>query len=94
MDKELIVILFTLIEILIFSLILIQYLVKQNAPVRTTVVQLSSSVIFLLIVFLLAYLNKINAGPISTLLGAYVGYVFGKASAKGEWGESTTSLKK
>ena len=71
--------------ILVFSSVLIWYLNKQNAPVRTTVVQLASSTNFLLIVFLLAFLEKIEGQTVATLLGAYVGYVFGKISAKGEW---------
>lgn len=87
MNQNLIIILTAFGLILSFSLILIWYLNKQNAPVRTTVVQLASSVNFLLIMFLLAYLNKIDGQTVATLLGAYVGYVFGKISAKGEWGE-------
>lgn len=87
MNQESLIIAITLGIILIFSLILIRYLDKQNAPVRTTVLQLAGSTTFLLITFLLAYLNKIDGQTTATLLGAYVGYVFGKASSKGEWGE-------
>lgn len=85
MNQDLIVILVTLGIILIFSLVLIGYLNKQNAPIRTTALQLGGSTTFLLIAFMLAYLDKIDAQTIATLLGAYVGYVFGKISSKGEW---------
>jgi hypothetical protein len=78
-------ILFTLMLIFMFFLILIKYLDKQKAPIRTTVLQLASSISFLLIVFLLAYLNKISSQTISTLLGAYAGYIFGKVTNKFEW---------
>ena len=87
MNQEFLVILITLGIVLAFSLILIWYLNKQNAPVRTTVLQLAGSTTFLLITFLLAYLNRIDGQTTATLLGAYVGYVFGKVSSKGEWGE-------
>lgn len=72
--------------ILVFSLMLVFYLHKQNAPLRTSVMQFGSSIVFLLIVFLLAYINKIGDQTLATLLGAYVGYVFGKVASKGEWG--------
>lgn len=86
MNQQLII-LVTLGIILIFSLILVWYLNKQNAPVRTTVLQLAGSTTFLLIVFLLSYLDKLENQTLATLLGAYVGYVFGKISSKEEWGD-------
>jgi len=87
MSHDFLVIIVTLGIVLVFSLFLVWYLNKQNAPVRTTVLQLAGSTTFLLIVFLLSYLNRIDGETVATLLGAYVGYVFGKISSKGEWGE-------
>lgn len=75
----------TLAVILIDSLFLFWYLNRQNAPIRTTVVQLMGVFLFVPLVFLLSYLNKIDSNTVSVLLGAFVGYVFGKSSLVQEW---------
>lgn len=62
------------------------YLHKQNAPVRTTIVQTIGIMLFVPLLFLLAFTGKISENTVSTLLGAFVGYVFGKASLPEEWG--------
>lgn len=81
-----IIVLSTLLIILIDSVFLLYYLNKQNAPVRTTVVQFLGVILFIPLVFLLSYTGKIDDRTVSTLLGALVGYVFGKTSLKEEWG--------
>lgn len=79
------IVLGTLLVILIDSLFLFWYLNHQNAPIRTTVVQLVGILLFVPLVFLLSYLNKIDSNTVSVLLGAFVGYVFGKMSLVEEW---------
>lgn len=81
-----IIVLGTLVVILVDSLFLFWYLNRQNAPIRTTVVQLMGILLFVPLVFLLSYLNKIDSNTVSVLLGAFVGYVFGKSSLVEEWG--------
>lgn len=81
-----IIVLSTLLIILIDSVFLLYYLNRQNAPVRTTVVQFLGVILFIPLVFLLSYTGKIDDRTVSTLLGALVGYVFGKTSLKEEWG--------
>lgn len=71
--------------IAIETVALIIYLHKQNAPVRTTVIQWVGIALFIPFVFLLAYLGKISENVVSTLLGAFVGYVFGKTGLTEEW---------
>lgn len=83
--QETILIGITLIFILLESLILVDYLNKQNAPVRTTVLQWIGVAIFTPFVFLLAYLGKIDSNVTSTLLGAFAGYLFGKVGLSEEW---------
>lgn len=67
------------------SLALIWYLNRQNAPVRTTVVQFLAIVVLLPLVFVLAFTGKVSENTISTLLGSLVGYIFGKTSLTEEW---------
>jgi hypothetical protein len=81
-----IIVLGTLGVILVDSLFLFWYLNRQSAPIRTTVVQLMGTLLFVPLVFLLSYLNKIDSNTVSVLLGAFVGYVFGKSSLVEEWG--------
>jgi len=64
---------------------LVFYLNKQNAPVRTTVLQWVGVAIFIPFVFLLSYLGKIDSSVTSTLLGGFAGYVFGKVGLSEEW---------
>lgn len=65
--------------------ILVLYLNKQNAPVRTTVLQWIALAIFIPFIFLLSYLDKIDSNVTSTLLGGFAGYVFGKVGLSEEW---------
>jgi len=81
-----IIVLVTLAIILISAIALITYLHKQNAPIRTTVVQTIGIMLFVPLVFLLAFTGKIGENTVSALLGAFVGYVFGKSSLPEEWG--------
>jgi hypothetical protein len=74
-----------LVIILIDSLALIFYLNKQNAPVRTTVVQMYGILILVPLVFVLSFAGKINDNTTAAILGALVGYVFGKNSLSEEW---------
>lgn len=84
-SAEDIITLVTLGIILIIVCYLIYYLNKQNAPLRTTVVQFIGIVLFVPLVFLLAFLNKIDQDVLATLMGAFAGYVFGKSAHQGEW---------
>lgn len=86
-DYDIIIISATLGIILILSLYLIHYLNRQNAPIRTTVIQFIGVILFVPLIFLLAFLNKIDQDVLSTLMGAFAGYVFGKSANKGEWKE-------
>ena len=81
-----VIVIITLAIILICAIALFVYLHKQNAPIRTTVVQMIGIMLFVPLVFLLAFTGKIGENTVSTLLGAFVGYVFGKASLPEEWG--------
>jgi Na+/phosphate symporter len=67
------------------SIYLIYYLNKQNAPIRTTVVQLIGVLLFVPLVFLLAFWDKIESQVTATVLGAFVGYIFNIISLKEEW---------
>lgn len=80
------IVLLTLAIIFASTLYLVYYLNKQNAPIRTTVVQTVGIMMFVPLIFLLAFTGKISENTVSTLLGAFAGYVFGKASLKEEWG--------
>ncbi len=81
-----IIVLATLVIILSSTIGLFVYLHKQNAPIRTTVVQTIGLMLFVPLVFLLAFTGRIGENTVSTLLGAFVGYVFGKVSLPEEWG--------
>lgn len=81
-----IIVLSTLLIIFVDSIYLIYYLNRQNAPVRTTVVQFLGVILFIPLVFLLSFTGKIGDNTVSALLGALVGYLFGKTSLKEEWG--------
>lgn len=81
------IVILTLLIIFIITIYLIYYLNKQNAPVRTTVLQTVGVMMFVPLVFLLAFTGKIGENTISTLLGAFAGYVFGKVSLDKEWGK-------
>lgn len=70
----------------IISMAFIWVLHRQNAPIRTTVVQFIAVVWFIGSVLILSLLQKIDASTVSTLLGAFVGYLFGKVSLREEWG--------
>ncbi len=83
--QDLIIILSVLVFMLIETIALILYLNKQNAPVRTTVIQWVSVTLFIPIVFLLSYFGKINENTVATLLGAFAGYVLGKTGLTEEW---------
>lgn len=74
-----------LIVILIDSIALIYYLNKQNAPVRTTVVQMYGLLILVPLVFVLAFTGKVGDNTIAAILGALIGYVFGKTGLTEEW---------
>lgn len=80
------IVLATLAIILVSTMALLVYLHKQNAPVRTTIVQTLGIMLFVPLLFLLVFTGKIGENTVSTLLGAFVGYVFGKASLPEEWG--------
>lgn len=82
------IILCILIFILLETIALIIYLKMEHAPIRTNVVQWTGIVLFIPFVFLLAYIGKIDGNTVSTLLGAFAGYVFGKTSLTEEWTES------
>lgn len=82
------IVLATLAIILVSTIALLVYLQKQNAPIRTTVVQTIGIMLFVPLLFLLVFTGKIGENTVSTLLGAFVGYVFGKASLPEEWGGS------
>ncbi len=86
-SAENIITLVTLGIILIIVCYLIYYLNRQNAPIRTTVVQFIGIVLFVPLVFLLAFLNRIDQDVLATLMGTFAGYVFGKSAHKGEWPE-------
>lgn len=83
---EQIIVILTLLVIFAETTYLVYYLNRQNAPVRTTVVHLVGIFLFVPLVFLLAFLGKIGENTVSTLLGAFAGYIFGKISLKEEWG--------
>ena len=82
------IVLATLAIILVSTIALLVYLHKQNAPIRTTVVQTIGIMLFVPLLFLLVFTGKIGENTVSTLLGAFVGYVFGKTSLPEEWGGS------
>lgn len=82
---ETIAILGALIIIFINSLALIYYLNKQNAPVRTTVVQMYGLLILIPLVFVLAFTGKVSDNTLAAILGALIGYVFGKTGLSEEW---------
>lgn len=67
------------------SIYLIYYLNKQNAPIRTTIIQLIGVLLFVPLVFLLAFWDKIESQVVATVLGAFIGYVFGIIPLKEEW---------
>lgn len=68
---------------------LIKYLDNQNAPMRTTVVQLFTVILILPLIFILAYLDKIGSEAIAAILGAIIGYLLGKIPVRGEWEEKS-----
>jgi len=61
------------------------YMKKTGAPVRTNVVQLIGLYFFIPLILALSLFDKIDANVISTLLGVFVGYIFGKEALKEEW---------
>ncbi|HCM45742.1 MAG: hypothetical protein UV52_C0021G0002 [Parcubacteria group bacterium GW2011_GWD1_42_9] len=67
------------------SIYLLYYLNRQNAPIRTTVVQLLGVLLLVPLVFLLALWDKIESQVVATVLGAFVGYVFSRIPLKEEW---------
>jgi len=83
----------TLVVILATMVLLFLYLKKQNAPMRTTVVQFCGVIIFVPFVFLLAIWDKIDTNTVATLLGTAVGYLFGIKSLKEEWGGTSGESK-
>jgi len=87
------IVLTTLAIILISTIALLIYLHKQNAPVRTTIVQIIAIILFVPLVFVLAFTGKVGENTLSTLLGAFVGYVFGKTSLPEEWRGGQASKK-
>ena len=94
MNGQLVVIVLTLVIIAAIAVYLIHYLNKQNAPIRTTVVQLLTLLLIVPLVFLLAYLDKIDSHSISVILGAIIGYVFSKVPLKEEWGGNSNKQSK
>lgn len=79
------IVLGALLIILINSLALIYYLNKQNAPIRTTVVQTYGIFVLVPLIFALAVMGKISDNTVAAVLGALVGYIFGKSSLSEEW---------
>jgi len=67
------------------SIYLIYYLNKQNAPIRTTVVQLVGVLLLVPLVFILALWDKVESQVVATILGAFVGYVFSGVPLKEGW---------
>lgn len=84
-DNNVLLIIFILALIILLYFGLIYYLLKQNAPIRTTVIQWVGILIFIPFVFLLSYFNKVSDTTIATLLGAFIGYLFGKTGLTEEW---------
>jgi hypothetical protein len=85
-DQTIVISVATLAIIAVLNLATIVYLHKQNAPVRTTVVQFWGITMFIPFVFLLAIWAKIDSEVVATLLGAFAGYLFGMKSLAEEWG--------
>lgn len=83
-----IVVYITLGSVVLNSVLLIFYLNKQNALVRTTVVQYFAIATIIPFIVTLATLNRIGENTIATILGAVVGYIFGKTGLTQEWTET------
>lgn len=84
-DSKFIITIITLVIIGADSLYLLWYLNRQNAPVRTTVVQALGVLLLVPLVFLLAFWDKIESQTVATVLGAFIGYVFSRIPLKEEW---------
>jgi len=82
---KLIITLLTLSIIAADSIYLICYLNKQNAPIRTTVVQALGVLLLVPLVFLLSFWDKLESQVVATILGAFIGYVFSRIPLKEEW---------
>ena len=84
-DPRFVITIVTLGIIVFDSGYLIWYLNRQNAPVRTNVVKMIGVILLVPLIFLLSLWDKIESQTVATILGAFVGYVFGHMSIKEEW---------